>query len=308
MKKKTFLRFLTAAAAVICAGVSLVMPVSAKREHEESIQYCTLYDPDDMFAESEEAAINETIRSTSDEIDMYVAVNILGDSGSSYEDYEVEEFTDDRYDELFNKRYEKEQDGIMLTLNMPSHYIYISTCGLGELYYYNGSTDDRIYQMNENMKDALRRGDNAGAISQFCSDCIKYYKQGIPDNAYTYNSGSGMYAYKQNGELVFAEKLPWWFGVRWKLFGILAAVFGGLAALISLLVIKSSYQLKKSLDPSNYVSEKDTNFLVKDDIFIRAHTTKTHIDRSSGGGGGGGGGSSHTSSGGFSHGGGGSHW
>ena len=117
-----------------------------------------------------------------------------------------------------------------------------------------------------------------------------------------------MYVYKQDGELVFSEKLPWWFGVRWKLFGILAAVFGSIAALISLLVIKSSYQLKKSLDPSNYVSEKETKFLVKDDIFIRAHTTKTHIDRSSGGGGGGGGGSSHTSSGGFSHGGGGSHW
>ncbi|MCQ2407206.1 MAG: TPM domain-containing protein [Oscillospiraceae bacterium] len=307
MKKKPFLHLLSAAAAAVCGMICLVLPVSATREHEETIQYCTLYDPDDMFAESEEASLNEMIRSTSDEIDMYVAVNILGDSGSNYEDYEVEDFTDNRYDELFNMRYEKEQDGIMLTLNMPSHYIYISSCGIGELYYYNGGADDRIYQMNENMKDALRRGDNAGAIAQFCSDCIKYYKQGLPDNAYTYNDGNGMYAYNMNGEIVFSEKLPWWFGVNWKFLGILAVIFGGLAGLISMLVIKSSYQLKKSLDPSNYVSEKETKFLVKDDIFIRAHTTKTHIDRSSGGGGGGGG-SSHTSSGGFSHGGGGSHW
>ena len=83
-------------------------------------------------------------------------------------------------------------------------------------------------------------------------------------------------------------------------------IIGGLTMLITVLVIKSRYKFRKSLSASNYISDKETTFYQRDDMFIRTHTTKSYIDRSSSGGGGGGGrGSSHSSSGGHSHSGGG---
>ena len=307
IKKKLWKRIGALTAAVLFA-VCMVLPVSAERKHENAIENCKLYDPDGLFDEINQEGLSEEIRKTSDAIDMYIAVCILNESGEGMSDDAVMTFADDKYDELFNVQYGEESDGLLLVLNMPTHYIYISTCGLGELYYYNGAADDRISAMVENLKSYLRNEDNFGAVSRFCSDAEKYYKQGIPKNAYTYNSGNEQYSYKLNGELVHSKKLPWWFGINWTFWAPVSLIVGAIAGLISLAVIKSSYQLKKSLNASNYISNNDTNFYQQDDVFLRTHTTKTYHDPNRGSGGGGGGGFSHSSGGGFSHGGGGGHW
>ena len=326
MKKKILQYFLTAAA-VLCCTLCAAVSVSAARPLEDTIPNCKLYDADNFLSAEEQDQINEMIREVSNDIDMYVAVGILNGSGrdnsafseeeadtlmlqSDLTDGEVMNYADDLYDRLFNIPYGKETDGVLLMLNMPTHYIYISTCGLGELYYYNGSADNRIDVMVNNLVSYMRNSDYTGAVGRFCNDLRSYQKKGFPKEAYTYNAQSGQYAYYHKGELKFAKKLPWWFGVQWKMWGTIGAIAGLISALIAAAIVKSNYKLVKTLDASNYISQKETRYTVKDDVFIRTHTTKTRIETDSGrsGGGGGGGGSSHTSSGGFSHGGGGGHW
>lgn len=299
-----------AAAAVLCCTLGTVISVSAERPLEDTIPNCQLYDVDNFLSAEDQDAINDMIRETSREIDMYVAVCVLNESGELYSDAGAEAYADNLYDEKFNTPYGKETDGVLLLLNMPTHYIYISTCGLGELYYYNGSADDRIDVMWNNLVNYMRSEDYTGAVNQFCSDLKNYKEKGMPKNAYTYNYGTGKYAYSYKGELCFSDKLPWWFGYKLELWLPLGLIFGILTAVIAAAVVNSKYKLVKSLDASNYISKKDTHYLVKDDIFLRTHTTKTRIDTDGGRSGGGfsGGGSSHMSSGGFSHGGGGGHW
>lgn len=304
MKKKKILQILLAGAAACVCMVSAVFPASAARPHENAKANCRLYDPDGMFDEADTQSINELIAHTSEVTDMYIAVYVLDESGAGWSDHAVEVFADDTYDQLFNVQYGEESDGVMLMFDEATRYAYITTCGMGQLYYYNGAENDRISEMISHMV-----GQDVGTIvTRFCQDADYYYKKGLPSNAYTYNRDNGEYIYQYHGEVVHSDKLPWWFGVHWGFLAPLAAVIGGLTALISYLIIKNAYQLKKSLDATNYISDKETHFYVQDDIFLRQHTTKTYHDPNRGsGGGGGGGGSSHMSSGGFSHGGGGGH-
>lgn len=310
MSMKRIFSVLAAAAAAVCCVLPFGMQVSAERPVEDTIPSCKLYDPDGLFTDQEQTDLSQSIRAVSDETDQYVAVYVMNESGEGLSDYQVETFADDKYDELFNIPYGKETDGLMLVLDMPTHYIYITTSGLGELYYYNGTADDRISQMVENLKSYLRSENNSGAVTQFCNDVRKYHDRGFPVNAYTYNSDNGQYYFYYNGTLQSADKLPWWFGKHFKEMIPVGLIIGVIAGIVSVLIVKSRYKLVKSLDPGNYVSKNDTNFYVQEDHFLREHTVKHRIDteRSGGGGGGGGGGSSHSSSGGFSHGGGGGHW
>lgn len=308
MKKRILQIFLTAAA-VICCTICAAVSVSAARPLEDTIPNCKLYDPDNFLSSEEQDEINEMIRQVSSDIDMYVAVCILDETGNNYSDPQCMNYADDLYDKQFNIPYGKETDGALLLLNMPTHYIYISTCGLGEFFYYNGGSENRIDGMVDHLIDYMRNSDYTGAVGRFCSD-LKYYRDlGYPVNAYTYNASTGQYAYVYKDGIAFADKLPWWYGVNWTLWGIIGAIAGAITALIAAAVVSSNYKLVKTLDASNYISQKETRYSVKDDVFIRTHTSKTRINTDSGrSGGGGGGGSSHTSSGGFSHGGGGGHW
>ncbi len=305
MKKRIF-----SLLAAVCLFLLPLLPVSAERQFEDCIKNCKLYDPDGLFDETEAKQLEDLIRETSKKIDMYIAVQIINDSEEQMTDYQTEVFADDRYDALFNPQQNVDTDGVMLVLNMPTHYIYITTSGTGELYYYNARQNDRVGQMVENLKGYLRSGDNAGAVRRFCQDAEYYYNSGIPQNAYTYNNDTHLYSYMKNGELVRTETLPfsYKYTINYGIGLIVGSIAAALTALISFAVIKSRYKFTKSLSASNYISDRETTFYQRDDMFIRTHTTKTRIDTDRSSGGGFSGGSSHSSSGGHSHGGGGGHW
>ncbi len=306
--KKRMLQLCLKTVLVLCCILCASVTVSATRPLEDTIPACKLYDEDQFFSPEDQDMINDMIRETSDEIDMYVAVCVLDENGVFYSDDSSQAYAEDLYDKLFNIPYGKETDGVMLLLNMPTRYIYISTCGLGELYYYNGVEDNRVDALWQNMVDYMRSSDYVGAVQRFCSDLKNYKDMGMPKNTYTFNSNTGKYAYAYKGELVFADKLPMGFGINWALWGSIAGAAFLVTILVTVLVVRNRYRLVKSLDASNYISYKDTRYHVKDDIFIRKHVNKTYINPDRGSGGGGGGGFSSSSSGGFSHGGGGGHW
>ncbi|MBP0970796.1 MAG: TPM domain-containing protein [Oscillospiraceae bacterium] len=295
--------------AALCCLVVFALPVSAARPYENCIANCKLYDPDNLFTETEQEELSRLIRQTSDDTDQYVAVCIINDGTEQLSDYETMRFADDRYDEMFNPQYGVDTDGVLLVLNMPTHYIYISTSGMGQLYYSNSPQDNRINRIVDGLTPHLQNKDNVGAVQSFCSYVKSYRNQGAKYHAYTYNSDTHMYSYEKNGELVSSKNLPFTYRLNMAAGLLIGLIAGGLTMLISFLVIKSSYKFRKSLSASNYISDKETTFYQRDDMFIRTHTSKSRIDTDRGGGGGfSGGGSSHSSSGGHSHGGGGGHW
>lgn len=302
MKRK--LTAFLASAVMLCIALLTAMPVSAERAIEDYIQNVGLYDPDGFFTEEQCNKLDARIQEASRKIDMYAAVVVYDESGLGLEDETVETYAKQHYIDLFEKNTESDTDGVILVLNMQTHYIYIATSALGAMYYSN-SSEDRYMTMEDNMKPYLRSDDTVGAIEKFCYDLEYYYQKGIPEGAYCLNEKENKYFYIQEGKLVTGDKLPLGYGVDYPFLTGVSIVIAAIITLITYAVIKSSYKMKKSLDPSNYISQKETNFYERHDVFIRAHTSKTRIDTDSGSGGSGG---SMSSFGGHSFGGGGSHW
>lgn len=294
---------LFAAAAMLLTAFVFTVPASAERALEDCLANIGLFD-DGLFTEAQQSELNTLIRKTSDNIDMYVGVMILNKSGVNMSDEEVISRARTKYIQMFEPNTEQDTDGAMLVLNMSSHFIHILTSGMGQMYYYNASSEDRSGQMVENLKSYLRNNDNVGAVKRFLSDLESNYKKGVPDGAYTYNEHNGEYLYVQNGELVKGDKLPFAYGKSMGMLVVVSLIVGALVALIAFAIIKSSYKLRKSLNPSNYISQKETDIYEKNDVFLRTHTTKVKIETESGGGGGG----SSSSFGGHSFGGSSGHW
>lgn len=282
------------------------MSVSAQRQYENCINNCGVYDVQGVLSDTELDAANVLVQDLSDEIDMYVAIYIYGPETSFSSDSAVMRTADDNYDELFNPQYGVDTDGILLLINNSTMYDYISTSGIGQLYFSNSYDDNRVDAILEEMWEDLSEGNTLNAIGTFCTQVSYYYHKGVDNDAYTYNYDTGEYAYMKGGQLTTADSLPFWFGVDWfKLIGM-GLVSGVIVCVISVVCIKNSYKLTKALAPTNYISHNDTKFHISEDHFLRQYQTRTRISSSSGGGGGrSGGGHSHRSSGGHSHGGGG---
>ena len=293
------------AAAAAALTLPLTVTANAKREFPDCIENIRVYDTEGVLTDAQEKELNTLLLNTSGTIDMYVAVVVVGPETSFSDDEDVETYAKSAYIKLFDPDPNKDTDGCLLLLNDSTNYDYLATQGLGQLYYYNGSPD-RSWDILESITPSLKAGDHAAAIREFCAQLEYYYEQGIPEGAYTYNNGTGEYLYYQNGEIKSGDKLPAFYNVHWKPILIAAGVIGLIVGLITMLIIKSSYKLKKSLAPDNYVSRQETQFHVQDDMFLRTHTSKVYLGDSSRSGGGGGGG--HSSSfGGHSFGGGGHH-
>ena len=306
MKNMKSLRIFASAAVLLMSLLLFTLPASAMQRDERYLSNCKLIDEDVVFDEKMQKALSAQIRHTSDETDLYVAVVIKGKDSPQYSDSEVQRQAENYYLDLFKPQTETDADGVLLFLNLSTRSAYIATSGMGQLYFSNKDSNNRVDKMIDNMKSSLQAENYYNAVMTFCSDVSKYYHEGVPHGAYSKDEATGTYYWEENGKLVSGKKLPRFYGKNWKLIFGSGAVTGLIAVLVTALIIRSRYKLVKSLSATNYISQQETQFYVRDDLFLRTHTTKTHID-TSGGGGGGGGGHSH-SSGGHSFGGGGGHW
>ena len=155
--------------------------ISSAPDGWKEAQISTLYDPDNVFDDANYKALVQNVHETGDKINMNISVCILNSSGQNMSDEEIATFSDDKYDEWFNNPAGKDTDGLLLTLNLPAHYMYISTSGAGMQIYYSGKSENRIGAMLDNLKDYLRNEDYPGAVRQFCDDAVKYYNMGTPE-------------------------------------------------------------------------------------------------------------------------------
>lgn len=291
---------------IIIAGISS-FNVCAEANNSEYLKNCGVYDDFGILSENELQELDELIKSTSEKIDMYVAVYL---SEINLTDPDTITYSENRYEEFFGEN----TDGLFFYMDLSGKqpaYDYISTSGMAALVYTdenNDGTDNRIDKMFDNIYtylpssgETVYASDIKQGIEEFCRQLEKYADKGVKSGYYCYDSIDDKYIYEKNGKAVVSEHKPMAAMLNFLPQGI---GIGIIAGVIIFFIIKSTYRFKKGVNSSVYVSQDETNFTFSEDRFIRQYVTKTKIESSSSSGGSHHSGGSH---GGGSHGGGGSH-
>jgi uncharacterized protein len=263
-----------------------------------------LYDEKDILNEQEYDECLAILQEAADSTGMNIGV-ILGSQQRS--EYTTRSFADAAYDEAFGAK----TDGLLyyMDLNGRDPYDYISTSGLGQFYYTNSSSDNRIDAIFSDIDPYLYpvgREDAVGALRCFAEDVEFYYYAGIPDRYYVYDDSYHCYYYVEDGELLESDTRPYLNWTNAVSFAFMFLVGGIVGALVVFFAVKSHYTFKTALSPTAYVNRKSMQFQRKEDNFVRSYVKKVHVDSGGGHGGGGGhhGGGGHSFGG---HGGGGHH-
>lgn len=286
-------------AAVLLTAVIMLLGIPAMTVSAAQIK---LYDEGGRLTSEQFAECEKRIRQASDKTGMNIAV-VLGVQNRS--DTAIEVLADTSYDELFGKK----TDGLLYYMDLKGNapYDYISTSGMGQMYYTNADNNNRVYDMLKEISTYLYpvgSEDVYGGVMKFCELTEYYYEQGVPDRYYVYDDQYHEYYHAENGELITTRNKPYY---DWYMIPFMA-VFGGVTGLfvagIVFLVVKIRYKFKSSLSPTTYVNRKNVTYREQYDKFVRTSTSRVRIESSSSGGGGGGGGGGYSSGG---HGGGGYH-
>ena len=287
--------------AVLCSVFVLPVSASAKEtvKHIDDItetsefDNCGIISQIGLFDEEEFDELNELVRDTAEEINMYVCVVLAPDNST---DYQIEEFSELFYEELFGE----DTDGVIYYIPVSlydSTYHYISASGLARLVYTdyeNDGYDNRIDDIFDNIQPYIDRSSStayatgiSNGIKEFCSSLEYFNEKGPKKFYYSYDKYDDEYLYLKGEDVVISRTKPFYAIIKYTPIGLLVTA---IVALISILSIKSSYKFRKSFSSSSYVEKDNTMFNVRTDTFIREYTRKTRIQSSSGGGGRSGGG------------------
>ncbi|MDE7363997.1 MAG: TPM domain-containing protein [Ruminococcus sp.] len=289
---------------IIMLTVFALMPVFAVDLSASAVDVSKsgIFDGYDFFDDAEEQELTRLIQDKAEQLDMNIFVFIAGAEQRRKSDYDTECFADDTYDELYGE----DTDGVFYFMDFSGRkpaYDYISTSGKAVLFYESHIQDifsrlNKVLPSSDNSDFMQYKDDISQAVQLFLTE-LEYYKG--KTSGYYYDRSSGKYFYYKNDKLMITTKPP----LHRRLIPLAVALpFGFMVSVMFYFATKSKYKFKVSANPTTYVSHEKTVFTVKNDIYIRTHTTKTKIESSSSSGGShGGGGHSHSGG----HGGGGSH-
>ena len=285
---------------VIFAACVALIPVGstknlAKGWSGDSGDSC-LIDMAQIFPDDVEAELTETIRNTSDELELNICIYLAGSEGLGLDDDATEAFAHNKYDDTFGEY----TDGVLYYMDLSggsSTYDFISTSGKATVMYQKDI--DSIFTYLDYYLPAsgqqIIAEDIRKAVEAFCGQLEA--KKAAETN---YVKCNDLYNYYSGSTFMVTKGRP--YEKRLVLMLIMTAI-AGIIVLIVHACIKSHYKFKSSVNPSVYLSREKTVFRVREDNFLRSHVTKVKIESSSGGGSRGGGGHSF----GGSHGGGGHH-
>lgn len=232
--------------------------------------------------------VNSFIEATN--IDMViVTINKLWD------DYQIEEFADDFFDynDFGMDTSGTSYDGILVVRNTNDYnrYYYISTSGLGQVYF----EQDRINNILDYMYNNMHNDNYYQGFVDFIDSSYNNYLLGVPSKYKGATVDKYGELYDANGHHISYEK-----GVY--VLPILPAFIISIiiTTIIMLILVSKNKMVKKATRAKEYIDKDSINYTKKEDIFLHTHTTSYKITSNSSGG-------SHHSSSGMSHGGGGRH-
>ncbi|MBR4021739.1 MAG: hypothetical protein IKI94_03950 [Ruminococcus sp.] len=292
--------------AVLCSV--FVLPVSASASAKKTVKHidditetsefdnCGIISQIGLFDEEEFDELNELVRDTAEEINMYVCV-VLGTN--IYSDASIEEFADLFYEDMFGEN----TDGLIYYMDLSGRYEaydYISTSGRAMLVYTDYENDgfdnriddifDKVFVHLPSSGETIEADDISAGITELCNSLESINEKGPKKFYYHYDKFDDKYIYIKNEDVIISRTKPFYAIIKYAPIGLLVTA---IVALISILSIKSSYKFRKSFSSSSYVEKDNTMFNVRTDTFIREYTRKTRIQSSSGGAGGRSGGGSH---------------
>ena len=252
-----------------------------------------IYDFSNVLTDEEEEELRKEALKFLDETGIELIIVTIN---QTYSDQQIEDLSDDFFD--FNdfgiSEKSKSYDGILAIRNTNNYnrYYYISTSGIGQIYF----TSSRVEDILDDMYDNMHMDNYYEGFKDFISSARNKYKKGVPSkykDCYVDQMGD---LYDKDGNPISWEK-----GV-YRIPFVLATIISALVSIIviSIMVAKNK-MVKKAVNANDYLDENSVNYTSKQDRFVSTHTSSYRISSSSGGGG------SHHSSGGFSHGGGGRH-
>lgn len=267
----------------LCGGFFAGLDASAETKY--------VYDQADLLTDEEEQEFQSYAESMKDIWKM----NFMVVTTDNAEGKSSMEYADDFYDSHFPEG--SEVDGMLYLLDMDNREIYLSTSGLAIRYL----TDDRIESVLDEAFEYVADGDYYGTFQAFFDASEKFLNKGIPKDQHNYDVETGEIDYYDDLE-EFSSPM------RIDIYEFVFAFFAALIpAVITVLIVKATYRLKKYKDIEyNAYTDADVSLSVKSDRLINSIVTHRRIPKDNNSGGSGGSRSSvHTSSSGRSHGGGG---
>ena len=239
-------------------------------------------DPPETFA-----VLNQEVSDTAARLQLNIYVLLAGPT-YYMSDSDTVTFCNMAYDKQFGA----DTDGVIFFIDMTGKkpaYDHILTEGAA-IMLYDGKTDairEATYEYLPSSDEgnyAEHYYDIKRGVECFLRGLEKYQSEFKSGMQYYYNSHTGKYVYYFNGKLVISKHKPPVIYLK----SFLIALFGGsLTNIIAYFIGKKNYKFKSKTNPNIYLSKEESRFSTKDDIFLRTHTSKTHIPQSSGGSGGG---------------------
>lgn len=256
----------------------LLCPVTAHASNVKAV----IYDEGGRLDKKQYDECLARLQTAADKTNMNVGV-ILGVQNRS--DLTIETAAKSSYTELFGNN----TNGLLYYIDLKgqSPYDYIATRGMGQFYYTNSATNDRISDIFTAVDPYLYPAgseDVAGAVMQFAEEVEYYYNAGIPDRYYYYDDETRMYySIGDDGKVLATTGKPYRDSGTIVGTVILFTGIGLLVAVIVFFAVKSRYKFKYSLSPTNYVNRKNVEFYNQYDNHVHTHTSKVHLNSDSGG-------------------------
>lgn len=235
-----------------------------------------------LMSESEIQSIELKISQLETKTGWEIFVVTIDDAGSS---------TTMEYNENWLNDHLTGDDGVSYIIDMDNREYYISTTGETIRYL----TNDRIDIILDAGADYIGSGDYAGVFEAMLSKTEAYYRAGIPEDQYNYDSDTGEVSYYEKPKTIE------WYEILIAL-ALAAGAFG-----ITFGAVVGKYRLKFGTYKYDFRANSSKKMKNQEDRFVNELVTHRHIpkntDTSSGGGGSRS--TTHTGSGGRSYGGGG---
>ena len=248
----------------VCAATAAVVSVTAAIS--ASARSAGIDDQAGLYSAEQLASLEERQEEVADYTGWNIAVVTTNTGFGENNLDDAIDYAENYYEDTFGSLNET---GILYLIDLDWRHIVL--CGDVDTVYFNNS---RKNTMHDDCEARYKDYDDVGNLETFYNYLVMYYDAGPYTNDPDYDPNNSYYAntveYDNNGSFHFGA----------------AVICGGIAALIAVLAVTSSYKFHHKPSANSYLDKGKINFYRRSDRFVREFTTRTKIESSSGGSGG----------------------